>query len=213
MKAGRSFFSSLFSYSVILGKCWVLIMTQTAKSKMWWGQFVHLLQTVNDEFIFYISTFWKHNCLNAVFRERPLQTPYRNMVNEYKMIFKSQNVTEGPKRSYNTEMMIRWLVIFSPDISSGQFCFLKSNNPHGDFLTPGMLDRSSVSLFWYWEELQSPRRLTLLLWRSCWLTGERERGGVSHRWTIVIIPFIVTLLCFITGGFKDGTHCSEIRLV
>lgn len=69
--------------------------------------FVHLLQTVNDEFIFYISTFGKNNLLNAVFRERSLQTPYRNMINEYKIIFKSQNVTKGPKRSYNTEMMIK----------------------------------------------------------------------------------------------------------
>lgn len=163
---------------------------------------------------FYISTFGRHyNLLNAVFREQSLQTLYKNMINESKIIFKSQNVTKVPKWRFNTEIWIKWLIVFSPDSSSGQFCFLKSIN------------------WWFllsvecWTEVLSPscgpvrnysprRPVSMaLLWRSCWLPGLRERGGISHKWTIVIITFIVTLLCFITDVFKDGTHCSKIRLV
>lgn len=174
--------------------------------------FVHLLQTVTDEFIFYISTFGKYNnLLNAVFRE---QTPYKNMITESKIIFKSQNVTKVPKWRFKTEIWIKWLCNFKPRFIFRAVLLVK-DNCHGDFYHPWNVGQKfCLPLLVLGGITVSPGPAsTVLLWRCCWLTGARERGGVSHRWTIVIITFIVTLRCFITEVFKDGTHCSKIRLV
>lgn len=163
---------------------------------------------------FYISTFWRHNnLLNAVFREQSLQTLYKNVINESKIIFKSQNVTKVPKWRFNTEIWMKWLVVFSPDSSSGQFCFLNSNNWW--FLSSVECGTEVLS-----ASCGTVRNYSLHADRVQW----RVRGAavdsrcawarrISHKWTVVIITFIVTLLCFITYVFKDGTHCSKIRLV